>query len=74
MNILYRISIGILKLMQKQLLASSFDEIVLKLRNLKKYFHATPSALISSGADFALTTKRLEKLEREYNDKKSGKP
>lgn len=70
MNVVFRVSIAILKLMQKELLKYQFDDVVLRLKNLNKYLTVSPDELIACAAEFTLSDKRMDKLSREYETNK----
>ena len=70
-KVLFRISIAILKLLQKDLLQLEFDQIVLRLRNLNKVILVPPEELINCAMEFTLSDKRLEKLTKGYEKKNS---
>jgi hypothetical protein len=67
MKTLFRISLAILKLLQRSLLSANLETAVLILNNVQTNLQVTPDDLINAMAEFPLATKRLEKLIREYD-------
>eukprot|EP01096_Ripella_sp_DP13-Kostka_P000270 TRINITY_DN1033_c0_g1_i1.p1 TRINITY_DN1033_c0_g1~~TRINITY_DN1033_c0_g1_i1.p1 ORF type:complete len:472 (-),score=162.47 TRINITY_DN1033_c0_g1_i1:19-1434(-) len=66
--VLYKVSLAILKLLQKELLKLPFEEILRRLQDLGKWLCATitPDDLINACSEFNLPSKRLVKLTKEY--------
>lgn len=74
MVILFRISLAILKLLQKDLLSTDFEGIMFTLLNLTKTLIPiiTVDDLITTACDFKLGSKQFEKLMAEATSSKSS--
>lgn len=66
--VLYKVSMAILKLLQKELLKLPFEEMLRRLQDLGKWLCATitPDDLINTCSEFNLPPKRLAKLTKDY--------
>jgi hypothetical protein len=67
MKILFQVALAILKLLQRQLLQQNNLEGAVEILNtVQDNLHESPEGLINSLAEFPLSSKRLEKLIKEY--------
>jgi hypothetical protein len=70
-GVLFRTSIAVLKIMQKDLLKSDFGQTMLQLKSLGQFLKASPEQLISCAKEFSLSEKRLAQLSREYDERRA---
>lgn len=66
-KILYRAGLAILRLMQKDLIRVEFEGIMDRVRNISKYLTVTPDEFITTMMELNITTKRLNKLQKEFS-------
>eukprot|EP01100_Stratorugosa_tubuloviscum_P005597 TRINITY_DN2487_c2_g1_i2.p1 TRINITY_DN2487_c2_g1~~TRINITY_DN2487_c2_g1_i2.p1 ORF type:complete len:187 (-),score=71.06 TRINITY_DN2487_c2_g1_i2:45-605(-) len=67
-RIIFSVAMAILKLLMPELLKSSFDVIVIKLRDLSN-FPFTPDQLITTASEFKLSN-RIQRLEATHDEQK----
>lgn len=67
---LFQNALGLLKLMQAELLCSDFEDIVLKLKHITKVSF-TPDDLLKAALEFNVSHRRLSKLAAECEEKKA---